>query len=453
MISRGVVRPCRGSSPLARGTHRRGADHVICHRFIPARAGNTFSLSAARNRRSVHPRSRGEHCRPCVASAVIVGSSPLARGTRALLRAKLAIIRFIPARAGNTMRSARSSARTPVHPRSRGEHRSACPIASSVNGSSPLARGTLVGQHRGPDHRRFIPARAGNTGRTMARTKSATVHPRSRGEHLSGAYVATGLIGSSPLARGTLSGELLADVSDRFIPARAGNTPASGRRPAAAPVHPRSRGEHAAGVPALRSEVGSSPLARGTRGRGRSTPGGPRFIPARAGNTSTWSSPPRNRTVHPRSRGEHRAFRWAGKAEAGSSPLARGTPALESARNKIGRFIPARAGNTPPPGTIDFPAPGSSPLARGTRATSSPHSGSTPVHPRSRGEHEQETARRLPAFGSSPLARGTQRRAHRLVDTVRFIPARAGNTSSASDRRARSPVHPRSRGEHVFPVL
>ena len=91
--------------------------------------------------------------------------------------------------------------------------------------------------------------------------------------------------GSSPLARGTLHDAVEAAAEARFIPARAGNTR---RRPSGisvCPVHPRSRGEHGSGQTELRCDAGSSPLARGTQIFDTPFQLCQRFIPARAGNT------------------------------------------------------------------------------------------------------------------------------------------------------------------------
>ena len=54
--------------------------------------------------------------------------------------------------------------------------------------------------------------------------------------------------------------------------------------------------------------------------------------------------------------------------------------------------------------------------------------------------------------GSSPLARGTRRDHGVHAFRFRFIPARAGNTALAAVGCATDPVHPRSRGEHFFPL-
>ena len=174
--------------------------------------------------------------------------------------------RFIPACAGNSV---------PL-----------CFFLSFTVGSSPLARGTLVSQ--------------------ASVTIFPAVHPRLRGELISGRIIFTWLNGSSPLARGTrcagslylsssavhprLRGELDINAMDacntyRFIPACAGNSLLTlsnhlsryGSSPLArgtplvcvtfknrAPVHPRLRGELGSTVSVLEIVVGSSPLARGT---------------------------------------------------------------------------------------------------------------------------------------------------------------------------------------------
>ncbi len=255
------------------------------------------------------------------------------------------------------------------------------------NGSSPLARGTPPARHVRGDHRRFIPARAGNTvalghrlvarrfiparagntSRHRARTAASAVHPRSRGEHLRPLRRYSCATGSSPLARGTRLCFSLRRLLRRFIPARAGNTYTSLYIVSASAVHPRSRGEHDASLRARAGTGGSSPLARGTRTcscRWRA-PG--RFIPARAGNTSAHRLRRCRSPVHPRSRGEH----------------------AHRAAPDVGRlrFIPARAGNT----RFDRLM---------YRASS--------VHPRSRGEHSLLAAYVTASVGSSPLARGTQ---------------------------------------------
>ena len=317
-----------GSSPLARGTRLRAIPLRGAGRFIPARAGNTYTLATV--------------------LAPINGSSPLARGTLSLDYPCSGPLRFIPARAGNTASSSSWVRRETVHPRSRGEHSSSSTPPPTRAGSSPLARGTRspVSETRSPD--RFIPARAGNTVSRLQFPRPQAVHPRSRGEHIWG----NSSIGSQ----------------NRFIPARAGNTlirssslpKVSGSSPlargtrgwprsAVAPssVHPRSRGEHARGSTPAGASRRFIPARAGNTGRSViGMESCHRFIPARAGNTCEPQPMDYPSAVHPRSRGEHVDLGVIRHPVDGSSPLARGTRRGRATPTPELRFIPARAGNT-----------------------------------------------------------------------------------------------------------
>ncbi|EMG69079.1 hypothetical protein G207_07777 [Salmonella enterica subsp. enterica serovar Newport str. Shandong_3] len=60
-------------------------------------------MSKSKNRPSpVYPRWRGEHNDKLSVTAITIGLSPLARGTRRAYRAHGRGFRFIPAGAGNT---------------------------------------------------------------------------------------------------------------------------------------------------------------------------------------------------------------------------------------------------------------------------------------------------------------------------------------------------------------
>jgi len=276
----------------------------------------------------------------------VSGSSPLARGIQRRGDRPDDLRRFIPARAGNTVRRYGGCILRTVHPRSRGEYARTGPDAWSVRGSSPLARGILRHVQESGGLSRFIPARAGNTPCRLNKRFLAAVHPRSRGEYITPDTRSLEQVGSSPLARGIHEIHGHADLQARFIPARAGNTRVAPCRSSPTAVHPRSRGEYETAISAIPQEVGSSPLARGIRPGSGASPHVCRFIPARAGNTSITPTDCELVPVHPRSRGEYPLSSPPPAFTIGSSPLARGIRPVRGCGVWRDRFIPARAGNT-----------------------------------------------------------------------------------------------------------
>ena len=233
-----------GSSPLARGTRAWPPGSTTWIRLIPARAGNTRRLRMRRSRRRAHPRSRGEHPVSFTVCGSSPGSSPLARGTLSLQPPGTVILGLIPARAGNTRRPDGEGIHRWAHPRSRGEHRLALAAGLGCRGSSPLARGTLTFRTFFATNTGLIPARAGNTNFTAFIANTLWAHPRSRGEHRRVHVLTFVLVGSSPLARGTRDIIIPETFSLGLIPARAGNTFRRRRHNHPGRAHPRSRGEH-----------------------------------------------------------------------------------------------------------------------------------------------------------------------------------------------------------------
>ncbi len=478
----------RGSSPRMRGTHPFLKPLGFRQRFIPAHAGNTCATLLDGCATTVHPRACGEHFPDGRVNQHPDGSSPRMRGTPPAVGVDLLLVRFIPAHAGNTF--ARPTRLRPwsVHPRACGEHSATVPTIRLPAGSSPRMRGTRQQQPL-PHHRhRFIPAHAGNTRRPDAGGAAPTVHPRACGEHTSKMAGPWNKHGSSPRMRGTPSRQAVPDGGCRFIPAHAGNTRARSTSAGSAAVHPRACGEHSVLHSSVPWSFGSSPRMRGTRVFGLRDGRRPRFIPAHAGNTAAGACPRAARPVHPRACGEHAIAAVPVRDYDGSSPRMRGTPFHPAPQSACVRFIPAHAGNTrarrpagppravhpracgehslvsPSDGAID----GSSPRMRGTRARRNrcarvgrfipAHAGNTraeratcagqPVHPRACGEHISNAERTLQNNGSSPRMRGTRgpRPARRMVR--RFIPAHAGNTWRPARAISQLSVHPRACGEH-----
>ncbi len=275
--------------------------------------------------------------------------------------------RFIPARAGNTLIGKRALIEKSVHPRAGGEHAAKRNNDGVLHGSSPRGRGTLCSSQRNAKIVRFIPARAGNTARSPLQRQDKTVHPRAGGEHAGGIRGYRSRNGSSPRGRGTHPQTIADEGPWRFIPARAGNTCRASSAPCSSPVHPRAGGEHPVRRSGLVKIGGSSPRGRGTPELYGAQMQKLRFIPARAGNTRRWDGGSMGCSVHPRAGGEH-AIRLNDLVPySGSSPRGRGTRGRGLCRQPYQRFIPARAGNTPDDTNNSQRRNGSSPRGRGTR--------------------------------------------------------------------------------------
>ena len=247
--SRGVYSPGlrdqprgEGSSPLARGLLHRRRRLRLAHGIIPARAGFTPSARKTRWSRRDHPRSRGVYVGLKRAYKSCTGSSPLARGLRSHPLARKCVSGIIPARAGFTPRRPGSTPWVWDHPRSRGVYGATPAVVRLACGSSPLARGLPVGRLFFLGGCGIIPARAGFTPTPRCRAGARSDHPRSRGVYLGCAFILGYPIGSSPLARGLLSGWLGGGAHEGIIPARAGFTFHPGGRARLARDHPRSRG-------------------------------------------------------------------------------------------------------------------------------------------------------------------------------------------------------------------
>ena len=275
-----------GSSPLARGLRAVTLRVDLNHGIIPARAGFTTPGRRGRGCTGDHPRSRGVYFAAAVATSVPAGSSPLARGLRPADPGADLAVGIIPARAGFTPR--------PLS------------ISFIAEGSSPLARGLPHLTHHAATFQRIIPARAGFTWsphRSPSRTRD---HPRSRGVYPATSATGTRSSGSSPLARGLPMGLTEDEAVERIIPARAGFTiPEDAVR---------------------RIGEGSSPLARGLL------------------VLAWWQA--WDRGDHPRSRGVYLRQVHSGNVFAGSSPLARGLPHTINLHSLQHGIIPARAGFT-----------------------------------------------------------------------------------------------------------
>ena len=134
------------------------------------------------------------------------------------------VLRDHPRVCGNTATCGLFSFMMWDHPRVCGEHWRYRPDRSTIRGSSPRMRGTLVGLPLPDDFFGIIPAYAGNTPVCCSPSRRRRDHPRVCGEHSKTRGVAAMLKGSSPRMRGTPCRRTVGLGRCGIIPAYAGNT-------------------------------------------------------------------------------------------------------------------------------------------------------------------------------------------------------------------------------------
>ena len=212
-----------GSSPRVRGTVRQALARPTQNRFIPACAGNSRHSLIVNFSTSVHPRVCGEQWSCNWIAESCLGSSPRVRGTGLMESTFRPCLRFIPACAGNRFVPPAIRHPAAVHPRVCGEQETAGFFIIPHTGSSPRVRGTDFNGGSVPSAGRFIPACAGNSPRASPLHKSKSVHPRVCGEQPYFTAYYNPVRGSSPRVRGTELTPGCDAVTNRFIPACAGN--------------------------------------------------------------------------------------------------------------------------------------------------------------------------------------------------------------------------------------
>ena len=190
-----------------------------------------------------HPRSRGVYGRHGRRRRETGGSSPLARGLHRRRGPGRRLHRIIPARAGFTTRRRRRGGPARDHPRSRGVYMHALPSSSRTPGSSPLARGLRILNLTGRPLRRIIPARAGFTPYASPPICAPQDHPRSRGVYAVRPALRRGLTSDHPRSRGVYSSAV---ITVRLMcgssPLARGLRSAPRVRRCSPVDHPRSRG-------------------------------------------------------------------------------------------------------------------------------------------------------------------------------------------------------------------
>ena len=241
-----------------------------------------------------HPRSRGENALPSDPALARRGSSPLSWGKPRIQSTISFDIRIIPAHAGKTVRCVVPTRSATVHPRSRGDNAPGIASASWFQGSSPLTRGKLTGGQSTPRASGSSPLTRGKPCDCGRRRHSRGLIPAHAGKTVADRGHARRGHGSSPLTRGKHLVLPVAQPHRGLIPAHAGKTCSCCACCGGYGAHPRSRGENQTPVVRLLQDIGSSPLTRGKPQDWRALSGGLGLIPAHAGKT-WWPRSAQNR--------------------------------------------------------------------------------------------------------------------------------------------------------------
>ena len=213
-----------GSSPRVRGKRLVCRVCLPCRRIIPARAGQTRAICLIRLSAMDHPRACGANAAIRRSRMIPSGSSPRVRGKPVAIVGRCRSIRIIPARAGQTPKTLNSAPSSTDHPRACGANRFRLFCVRSFYGSSPRVRGKPVQESYVSVKNRIIPARAGQTAARLERKPPASDHPRACGANYCSAPRKSNQHGSSPRVRGKLAWMCLRRLLGRIIPARAGQT-------------------------------------------------------------------------------------------------------------------------------------------------------------------------------------------------------------------------------------
>ena len=255
-----------GLSPRVRGNLPRPIGAYRITRSIPACAGEPALARRRYGRPTVYPRVCGGTSMNTVYHDGTRGLSPRVRGNHVVNPSVLSRVGSIPACAGEPRRRTASPRLAEVYPRVCGGTSLATFRNVSANGLSPRVRGN---HHRRAVHvltQRSIPACAGEPLARRTRSMDTRVYPRVCGGTCPSNQNETATKGLSPRVRGNLRHPRQHPSRPRSIPACAGEPPdlKSGHVPSE--VYPRVCGGTVVCRCSSTNPPGLSPRVRGNRG-------------------------------------------------------------------------------------------------------------------------------------------------------------------------------------------
>ena len=358
-------------------------------------------------------------------SSSLGGLSPRGRGKQRLCIALRLAARSIPAWAGETDPPDAARKKRRVYPRVGGGNKPPPPTRARWRGLSPRGRGKLYRARLDTDDVGSIPAWAGETLEPAAHLEHCWVYPRVGGGNASEEVSEYQRAGLSPRGRGKRATPSAPNITDRSIPAWAGETRLAFLAHDEDAVYPRVGGGNAAGLRFSPCRCGLSPRGRGKRAGEPLVSAAVRSIPAWAGETAERQNALNAYTVYPRVGGGNRLPTQTSTIKRGLSPRGRGKLDVPRHRMQAIRSIPAWAGET-------------------THAEQ--YKCSTKVYPRVGGGNARRALSSALAQGLSPRGRGKHRGLVYADEPGRSIPAWAGETRASLSRCSQRTVYPRVGG-------
>ena len=196
------ARSMKGLSPRVRGNRRPGRLSSPGAGSIPAGAGEPVDDECDGEVAGVYPRGCGGTIGHTLANALVQGLSPRVRGNQLPVRQRFALLRSIPAGAGEPLRCAWPIRLSRVYPRGCGGTLLGDDAGVGGQGLSPRVRGNPDRILVGRAGKRSIPAGAGEPDRSRADPRRRRVYPRGCGGTSGRTRGASGTWGLSPRVRG-----------------------------------------------------------------------------------------------------------------------------------------------------------------------------------------------------------------------------------------------------------
>ena len=280
----------------------------------------------------VYPRTGGGNDGQRTFLLWAAGLSPHGRGKQSPDIRPAFCCRSIPARAGETPAPIHYPNFYKVYPRTGGGNHDCLLGLVNAHGLSPHGRGKPACKPGTPLPPRSIPARAGETTLGRSETPCHEVYPRTGGGNARQGGGKVTALGLSPHGRGKRNRAGEFGVRARSIPARAGETSASGKSTLVPWVYPRTGGGNSRKSTAKNSGRGLSPHGRGKPVGNTPKPTCQWSIPARAGETMSSRARRRAGWVYPRTGGGNVVTDPPYFLDGGLSPHGRGKPARAAGR-------------------------------------------------------------------------------------------------------------------------